>query len=204
MRTTKTALPDSPVRSSVRLPGYDYSAGGVYFVTTCTLDRACRFGAVVDAEMRLNDVGAIVDDCWRSIAAHHVGVELDAYVVMPNHVHGILRLACVGATHASPALRPLDSGGTPTTMRARGAPRRSIGSIVGTFKAAASRRINEHLASPGGAIWQRNYYEHVIRNDPSLERIRQYIAANPARWPVDPANPRRGDVRTNTDEPWCV
>jgi len=89
-------------------------------------------------------------------------------------------------------------------MRARGAPRRSVGSIVGAFKATVSRRINERLSTPGGGIWQRNYYEHVIRNDGSLERIRDYISANPAHWPVDPANPRREDLRTTTDEPWCV
>ena len=92
-------------RRSIRMPEFDYAAGGVFFVTICVKDRECLFGEVVECEMRLNEAGRLVADCWSAIASHHDGVEMDAFVVMPNHLHGILRIASVGATHGSPLQR---------------------------------------------------------------------------------------------------
>mgnify|MGYP005856786213 CR=1 FL=1 len=169
-------------RRSIRLEGYDYRWPGAYFITICTKRRVCLFGEVVAGEMHLNEVGRTVEGCWLRIPDHFPGVELDAFVVMPNHVHGILVITgswdVPWGTHASP-LRT-----HPTGPQAR-----SIGAIMGSFKSATTRCINKHRATPGARIWQRNYYEHVIRDQQSLERLRQYIQDNPARWELDPDNP---------------
>lgn len=169
-----------PNRRSIRLKGYDYSQAGAYFVTICTQDRVYLFGEVVDGEMRLNEWGEIVRQCWFDIPAHFPKAALDEFVVMPNHIHGIIVLvdSPVGATHASPL---------PT--QPRGPQRQSIASIVGSYKSAVAKRINQQRGTPGAPVWQRNYYEHIIRNDESLNRIRQYIAENPLRWEVDRENP---------------
>lgn len=173
-------------RRLIRLRQYDYGQAGAYFVTTCTHERICLFGEVASATMQLNRAGTIVRDCWRAIPDHFAGVELDEFVVMPNHVHGIIIIMDpVGATHAS----PLPIHASPLPSRSAGPTRRSIGAIVGSFKAAASNRINRMRSTPGASVWQRNYHEHVIRNPESLERLRSYISGNPACWPGDPDNP---------------
>jgi putative transposase len=184
-------------RRSIRLKGYDYTQAGAYFVTICTKDRACLFGDVADGVMRLNQMGHIVRQCWLAIPNHVPHVLLDEFVVMPNHVHGILVIMPthdVGATHASPL--HLQNDDTPT--RPRGPQPRSVASIVGSFKSAAAKRINEHRGTPGAPIWQRNYYEHIIRDDESLNLIRNYIADNPLRWQIDAENPNTISV----DDRW--
>jgi len=179
-------------RRSIRLKGYDYTRAGAYFVTICTKDRACLFGDVADGVMRLNQMGHIVRQCWLAIPDHVPPVLLDEFVVMPNHVHGIIVIMpthivgarhAVGATHAS----PLQNHDTPT--RPRGPQRQSVGSIVGSFKSAATKRINEQRGTPGAPVWQRDYFEHIIRNDESLNRIREYILNNPLQWALDRENP---------------
>jgi REP element-mobilizing transposase RayT len=168
-------------RRSIRLPGYDYSQAGAYFVTICTHRRRCLLGEIREAEVHLFDLGRVVVGCWEEIPRHFPHLSLDAWIVMPNHVHGILVIseypiddetghACdaVGARHASP-----------------------LPTIIGAFKSAAARRINDRLATPGAPVWQRGYYEHVVRNERALHRLRQYIAANPERWPHDRENPNR-------------
>jgi len=194
-------------RRSIRLSGYDYSQPGAYFVTICTLNRACLFGDIVNGVMQLNPIGRMVQECWRAIPQHFPHVVLDAFVVMPNHVHGILvivektnagaahsagAMRSVGATHAS----PLQNDNTPT--RPRGPKRQSIASIVGSFKSAVTKCINEYRGTPGAPVWQRNYYEHIIRTEESLNRIREYILQNPLRWHLDRENPER----TGVDELW--
>jgi REP element-mobilizing transposase RayT len=176
------------------LKSYDYSRAGAYFITVCTQDRACVLGEIVNGEMRLNDMGEIAVSVWRAIPEHFPGVATDEFVVMPNHIHGIVAVADtpVEATHASPlpALRE----------RASGPSQRSIGAIVGSFKSAAAKRINESRGTAGVSVWQCNYYEHVIRNDDALNRARQYIIDNPAQWTMDRENPvadRHGAVGTN-------
>ena len=146
-------------RRSIRLPGYDYAQPGAYFVTICTHGRACLFGRVVDGEMRLNDAGRIVQASWDDLPNHYPHVQLDAFVTMPNHVHGIIIL--------------MDE---PTTKR------HPLSEIVRAFKSFSSRRINQLRGTPGTRTWQRNYYEHIIRNEGDLRRIRAYIANNPAKW----------------------
>lgn len=165
---------------SIRLKGYDYARPGAYFVTICTQNRVCLFGDVVNGKMRLNDTGDIVRQCWLDMPAHCSTAVLDEFVVMPNHIHGVIVLgdAPVGATHASPL---------PT--RPRGPRRQSIASIVGSFKSAVTKRLNERRGTPGASVWQRNYYEHIIRDDAAWQRIREYIANNPLQWALDRENP---------------
>ena len=152
------------------------------------------FGEIVNVEMRVNDIGRVAQLLWDEIPTHFPQVETDAWVVMPNHVHGVLVIAhnvgaahasvgaphpSVGATHASPLPPP------------SGPPKRSLGAIVGSYKSAVSKRINQSRRTPGTPVWQRNYYDHIIRDDADLNRIRQYIIDNPAKWSEDRDNPDR-------------
>jgi len=176
-------------RRSIRLKGYDYTQAGAYFVTICTYQRMCLFGEVVEGQMRLNELGEIVRDEWLKTAQLRPRVVLDAFVVMPNHIHGIIVL--------------VDRRGTlqraPTTFERFGKPTSdSIPTIVRLFKSAAARRINERRGTPGAPVWQRNYYEHIIRSEDSLVRIREYIAENPLRWHLDRENPQA----VGEDELW--
>jgi REP element-mobilizing transposase RayT len=182
--------PDKHHRRSIRLPGYDYVGPGAYFVTICTDHRRHLFGQVVTGEMRLSALGAIVREEWLRTPSIRPGIEVDALAVMPNHVHGIIVLpggpvtAEVGAHSCAPLRRP----------------RRSLSSFVAQFKATAARRINARRGTPGARVWQRNYYEHVIRSDATWTAICVYIEANPALWPYDRDNlhgtkPRRADLR---------
>ena len=174
-------------RRSTRLPGYDYGQPGAYFITVCTQGRACLFGDVVDGEMRLNRLGEMVQWTWHDLPNHNANIRLDAFVAMPNHVHGIIWIVddpviVVGATVGAGS-EPAPTEPDPT-HRAHGLPE-----IVRQFKTFSARRINQWRNTPGTAVWQRNYYEHIIRNEASLNRIREYILTNPLRWAVDRENP---------------
>ena len=182
--------PEIQRRHSIRLKGYDYSVAAAYLVTICTQDRMPLFGDIVTDAMRVNQYGGVVLECWESIPDHFPGARLDAFVVMPNHIHGIIQLAdatresFVGAQHAAPCqsitYRPL------VDMHVRPG---SLGAMVRSFKSAVARRINSLRETPGMPVWQRNYYEHVLRDESELLRIREYILANPARWSDDEENP---------------
>jgi len=171
-------------RRSIRLQGYDYTQARAYFVTMCARHRECLFGEVMDGKMLLNTAGNIVDECWRAIPVHFKHTALDTFVVMPNHIHGIIVIAnvVVGARHAVP-LQPSDN-----TERFGQPIPGSLPTIVRSFKSAATRRINEMRDSPGATLWQRNYYEHVIRNQGALDAIRGYIRDNPGMWMHDLEN----------------
>ena len=179
--------PERHHRRSLRLKGYDYTQAGAYFVTICTQDRACLFGEVVGDAMRLNDAGRMVVAEWERLAKRFPGVELDAFVVMPNHVHGILVITDpVGA-----GLVPAHDGAT-----TRVAP--TVGDIVGAFKSRTTVGYIHGVKARGWPpfrrrLWQRNYYEHIIRHDESLNRIRRHIAENPLRWHLDRENPQAVD-----------
>lgn len=169
-------------RRSIRLQHYNYRHGGMYFFTVCTHNRQPLFGDVTNAEVKLNDFGHVVCDEWRKSTDIRREIALDAFVVMPNHVHGIVMVTDrdVGATGRSPFLP--------------GPPKHSLGSFIAGLKAAVTKRINEVRGTPKAPVWQRNYYEHVIRNEESLQRIREYILNNPAQWDLDPENPEaKGD-----------
>jgi len=187
--------PEKHHRRSVRLRGYDYAQPGAYFVTICTHERECLLGEIVDGEMVLNEYGHIVRACWEVIADHFPHVTLDTFVIMPNHVHGIIMIdSPVGARHAS----PLPSDVTPP----RGPKGGSVGAIVGSFKSAVTRRINEMRGTPGMTIWQRNYYEHIIRDEDDLHDIRRYILENPLKWALDRENPAAQPADRRRRMPW--
>jgi putative transposase len=173
---------DQHQRRSIRLQGYDYSQAGAYFVTICAFEQQCLFGNMIDGVIQLTAIGQVVQSVWEEIPHHFPNVALDAFVVMPNHVHGILFLTdAVRATHASP-LQTIQSS------KPCGPKRNSIGAIIGSFKSAATKRINQSRNAPGTPLWHRNYYEHIIPSERALQAIRQYITANPAKWHLDRYN----------------
>jgi putative transposase len=160
-----------PKRKSIRLPGYDYSLSGAYFVTICALGHVDRFGEIVEGILYPSAEGEIIEACWAGLPHHYSHVELDAFVTMPNHIHGIIILR--------------DSAPVQMVQHKRHA----LSEIVRALKTFSARRINEHHGTPGEPVWQRNYYEHIIRNDSDLDRIRAYIATNPSAWQFDIENP---------------
>ncbi|HEX4953797.1 MAG TPA: transposase [Thermoanaerobaculia bacterium] len=186
--------PDRHRRRSLRLKSYDYSQAGGYYVTVVAQDRESLFGEVTSQTMRLNDAGRMVDSVWRDLALFYPGVRLDAFVVMPNHIHGVLFL--VGAT---PRGCPPGGGRRGEEGQARGpAPTASLSlpDVVHRFKTLTTRRYIEGVKQQGwmtfrARLWQRNYHEHVIRDEESLALIREYIANNPAGWAEDQENPGR-------------
>lgn len=198
--------PDQHDRQSIRLPGWDYRQPAAYFVTICTRDRVRLFGEVVRGRMVLNACGRIVAEEWRRTERVRDNVVLDAFVVMPNHVHGIIGITTGpgdggAARHASDT--PTDENdanrGRGTARRAPtgnnrqfGQPRSgSLSTIVGALKSAVTRRINRQRGTPGAPVWQRNFYERIVRNRTELDRIRTYIRQNPAQWHGDRHHPGR-------------
>jgi putative transposase len=167
-------------REHVRLKGFDYRSNHAYFVTICTRDRECILGTVDVDVVRPTRRGLVVQDCWNNLRAHHPQIELDAFVVMPNHIHGIICIVGddVAATPASPIPR-----------RAKGPKSGSLSAIIGLYKSAVTRQVNRLRPGAGTGLWQPNFYEHVVRNDRALELIRDYILTNPARWHEDEHNP---------------
>lgn len=163
-------------RRSIRLKGYDYSSTGAYFITICTHQHMCLFGHVVNGIMRLNDSGKKVQTCWHEIPEHFPLVALDKFVVMPNHVHGILFLS-ENATERAKNFSPLQTDHQPHGTS------KTIGSVIRGFKIGVTKWIREN--TPVHNVWQRNYWEHIIRSEPELNGLRAYIRNNPARWALD-------------------
>jgi REP element-mobilizing transposase RayT len=169
-------------RRSIRLKGYDYTDSGAYSVTVCTHNRECLFGEIVDVKMQLNNFGIIASRCWEEIPTHFDNVSLDVYVVMPNHLHGIIVLKEMPVGEGSP--------------HPYGQKRTSLGRVVAYFKYQSTKHFNEILATPGSPVWQRNYYEHIIRDESDWNKIREYIGNNPVRWEEDENHPAK--MRANT------
>lgn len=165
--------PDIHHRHSIRLKGYDYSQPGAYFVTIVTHQRQCLFGEIVNGKINLNDGGKIAEQFWNDIPKHFPNTIMDEFVIMPNHIHGIIILnnngLIIGAKNFSPQQNERPRGTT-----------QSIGSIVRGFKIGVTKwfRQNSNIHS----VWQRNYYEHIIRNEIELNKIREYILNNPLNW----------------------
>lgn len=161
-------------RRSIRLKDYDYSQAGAYFVTICTKDKQCLFGEIVEGKMRLNKIGRMVEKTWRDIPTRFPSVELDEYIVMPNHIHG--SIVIVGATLAVARSKKPDS------RRAGASLAPTLGDIVGAFKSITAIKYLNHIkkTSPrsSGKLWQRNYYEHIIRDDHDLRDVGEYINNN--------------------------
>lgn len=155
--------PDIHHRHTIRLREYDYSNEGLYFVTICTQDKRCLFGHIIDNAMVLNEVGKIIQQTLESLPERFDNIRIDNYVIMPNHIHAILVIM----------------------KQVEGC---TVGQIVGTFKSLSYRRISDKYNEKGmglGKLWQRNYYEHIIRNSGAYDKITDYILSNPERWAVD-------------------
>ncbi len=220
--------PEIHHRRSIRLKGYDYSQAGLYFITICVQDKTCLFGEIsaenkgnhtglpVQPQMILNEAGKIAVSCWLEIPTHFPNVTLHEYVVMPNHIHGIIELSgtSVGAKNISPEIGTENETfgigtknishnsyetGTPDNGTKNISPQRTessksessrprgksqtIGSIVRGFKIGVTKWIRQN--SNVHHVWQRNYYEHIIRDELSYIRIADYINDNPAKWQED-------------------
>lgn len=163
-------------RRSIRLKGYDYSQAGAYFVTIVAWQRECLFGEAVDGGMVLNDFGEIVSEKWEWLESQYDYVELGQWVVMPNHFHGILVIHD-GSRGGS---RPAPTQPTKT---------KPLGGLIGAFKTVSAKHIHLLRHTDGIPVWQRNYYEHNIRNEREMDNITKYIETNPLRWNDDDENP---------------
>jgi len=175
--------PDIHHRRSIRLKEYDYSQAGGYYVTIVTQNRVCLFGDVVDGKMALNDWGRIAQQCWLEIPQHYPSVSLDEFIIMPNHTHGIIMINdgnqhIVGVQNFEPQRNQYQH-----------IIPRSIGSIIRGFKIGVTKWFRKNTDVYN--VWQRNYWEHVIRNDNDLNQIREYIINNPLKWELDDENPQR-------------
>lgn len=177
-------------RRSIRLRNFDYSSGGVDFVTVCSHQRECVSGEIIDGEMKLSSAGEIVTREWMRTPLIRQDVEIDEFVVMPNHLHGVLVL-----------LEQASGRGTPAFSHKAGFDGRkpgALGSLIAGFKSASTKQVNALRGTAGMPLWQRNYFEHVVRNEQDLERVRSYIQANVARWAEDvenPGNARQTELR---------
>jgi REP element-mobilizing transposase RayT len=174
--------PDVHHRHSIRLKGYDYSSAGAYFVTLVAWQRGMLFGDVIDEKAVLNELGEIVADKWQWLETQYSYVELGAWIVMPNHFHGILVIHENGRGGSRSAPTPIQ--------------RKPLGGLIGAFKTVSTKYINLLRGTEGQVVWQRNYYEHIIRNEREMDRITRYIESNPSRWAEDEENPIR--VSKNT------
>ena len=180
-------------RQSICLKGYDYAEAGEYFVTIRTHDRGNVLGRIRNENLILSEVGTIVKEEWMKTPEVRSNVDLDEFVIMPNHVHGILVIrderkggeVFVRGNGNSPTRENKSSQGR-TPFRS---PSATVGAIVRGFKGATTKRVNELFGTPERPLWHRNYYEHVVRSEKDLERIREYIRLNPTRWPTDEENP---------------
>jgi REP element-mobilizing transposase RayT len=182
VRAGGSYLPDHPPprRSGLRLDGYDYAQAGAYFVTICTAGRACLLGHITDGQMILSDIGEMIHRAWGELPEHCQGIAIDEFVVMPNHVHGIVAV----------------TGEPPCTT--------ALSEIVRRFKTLTTKKYREQMQASQGQegrpcrLWQRNYYDHVVRSDVALTHIRQYIVDNPMKWEMDEENPERRTARRDS------
>ncbi len=175
-------------RRSVRLESWDYSWPWWYFATVVVKNRRCLFGEIIDDKMHLNETGKIIEEEWLKTPSIRPNVELDAYVIMPNHLHGIIIIGeAVGATRRVAQKKPIRATlqVAPTQTLVSG----SLGAIIGQFKSKAAKRINALQGTQGIHLWQRNYHDHIIRDEGDLHRTRTYIVNNPLQWALDDENP---------------
>ena len=187
-------------RRSIRLKGHDYAAPGAYFITICVQNRECVLGEITDGEMRLNAMGAMAQTEWRKLPQRFPGITLDACIFMPNHMHGIILIGPSVPARLVPAPMGASTRDAPTES----APA-TIGDIIGAFKSITTHEYIMGVRQLGwppfsGKFWQRNYYEHIVRAEADLARIRAYIQNNPARWARDRLHPAAPPNSTNGDQ----
>jgi putative transposase len=159
-------------RRSIRLKGHNYAAPGYYFVTLCVEQRSHLFGKVVSGKMVLSPLGEIVRQEWKKSAEIRSEIEFDEWVIMPNHFHALIQIL--------PSNQDAPAPSRPFQMRAR-----SLSSLMAGFKAASTREINKFRHQEGARVWQRNYYESIVRDADGVVRVRNYIRNNPRNWQMD-------------------
>jgi putative transposase len=175
-----------PNRKSIRWRGYDYSSAGIYFVTICAFERRSIFGSISSGVINPSLIGRIVSEHWFDLPKHFVGLELDAFVVMPNHIHGILLLNSLkSSVIEKPASGDAVVGAGPRPARRRP----KLPDIIGEFKRFSALKINSTRGITGQPVWQRNYFERVVRDGKEMEKVQRYIGENPMRWEFDRENP---------------
>ncbi len=181
--------PDIHHRRSIRLKGYDYSQAGAYFITICCSDRICRFGNIIENEMTINEFGQIAYNEWIKLTERFANFELDVFQIMPNHLHGIIVLNDTVGAGFTPA-RNDDNAQNDSVddKRAGASPAPTVSDIVGAYKSLAANGclgIYKSKNETMGKLWQRNYHEHIIRNEQSYQTISNYIINNPSKWNDD-------------------
>jgi REP element-mobilizing transposase RayT len=163
----------------------------MYYITICTQNGLCLFGEIIDGEMILNTAGKIIEHQWYDLINRFTHIELHGFVVMPNHVHGIIQIVGAGSSRPYNELSNVDNqnnyneGHGNHHDKGRGDPAPTLGQIVAYFKYGTTKQINTMYNMSGTKLWQRNYYEHIVRDENDLNRIREYIANNPLRWQDD-------------------
>ncbi|MCQ2959399.1 MAG: transposase [Bacteroidales bacterium] len=169
-------------RKSIRLKGYDYSSAGLYFITICTQNRLHQFGEIKNGEMILNENGKIVNHVWDDLRNRFENILLHSFVIMPNHIHGIVQIVGVGLCSTQNNGNFVNDGGQGRAV----AP--TVGDIICAFKSITTKLHNTLNDTPGFKLWQRNYFEHIIRTQKSYEIISNYIQSNPSKWSIDCMN----------------
>ena len=191
--------PQEHHRRSIHLKGYDYNRPGAYFVTMVTYQREDLFGEIVNCETRLNWTGKLVKREWERLPHRFPHIQLDEFIVMPNHIHGLILIIDPGRgtaannedkdikiTHRAPAANHAPANRLPANQEQFGKPvPGSIPTIIRSFKSAVSLRVNRSRFSLSAPVWQRNYFERVVRDQSELDRIRAYILQNPTQWADD-------------------
>jgi REP element-mobilizing transposase RayT len=184
-----------PARKSLRLAGYDYSQAGAYLVTICCKDRASLFGSMSKGSMDLSRLGRLVENHWIQIPSHYFNVQLDEFVVMPNHLHGIVIIL-----DAQFLLRYESAHNVQSDEAARVS--NSLGSLVGSFKSGVTREWHNIAGNKSMEIWQRNYHEWIARDEAALHRFREYVVNNPVSWELDSENPDRIGLQDQDPVMW--
>jgi len=173
---------------SNRLQGYDYSQPGAYFITICTKDRLNLFGKIIDGKMLLNECGKIVKECLYDLPNHYNNLSIDESIIMPNHIHTILFIVETGLRPVSTKIdnvETVETGLRPVSTEIDNHFNHGVSEFIRALKSFSTRRINEKSTTLSSIIWQRNYYDHIIRNEKELNLIRQYIINNPLQWVDD-------------------
>lgn len=186
---------ETPHRKTIRLGGYNYSQAGAYFVTVCSYGDHCIFGSVVDGNVELTPIGQAVRSVWYALPDRFPRLVLDSFVLMPNHLHGIVGLVGEGlALPVGTTPTPEAGGASPSrtaSNKSAGVRRDSLANVIGAFKSISTITVNRMLRRKGIKLWQRSYHDHIIRNGEDLRKIQQYILENPLMWEMDSKNPER-------------
>ena len=163
-----------------RLKNYNYAQNGYYYVTICTKDREHLFGEICEADIQLSPIGNIAKQYWEEIPRHFTYALLDEYIFMPNHMHGIIRIEYDNNEYCRNAINRVPTGCGGITEQYNSMGKQTLGEIIRWFKGRSTYEI--HKLFPTIEIWQPRFYDHIVRNEHDLERIRKYIILNPKRW----------------------